>query len=70
MADLRSYLCNFAVLHVALVGGIGMQDVMDFIQWFIDNFPAILMTPPISAFTGLALLGWLTHLVGRLIRLR
>jgi hypothetical protein len=47
-----------------------MQDVMDFIQWFIDNFPAILMTPPISAFTGLALLGWLTHLVGRLIRLR
>ena len=47
-----------------------MQDVEQFILWFLENFPIILLTPPISAFTGLAPLGWTTHLIGRLIRLR
>lgn len=47
-----------------------MQDVEQFIVWFVQNFPVILMTPPISAFTGLALLGWTAHTVGRMIRLR
>lgn len=47
-----------------------MQSIEEFILWFIENFPVILMTPPISAFTGLAVLGWTIHLVGRLIRLR
>lgn len=47
-----------------------MQEMMDFILWFIENFPAILLTPPISAFTGLALLGWTAHLFSRLIRVR
>ena len=47
-----------------------MQAIEDFILWFLENFPVILMTPPISAFTGLALLGWTAHLFGRLIRVR
>lgn len=47
-----------------------MQDIEAFIIWFIERFPIILMTPPISAFTGLAILGWTAHLFGRLIRLR
>lgn len=47
-----------------------MQDMMNFIVWFIDEFPAILLTPPISAFTGLVILGWTVHLFNRLIRLR
>ena len=70
MADLRGSLRNPAVLHVAFAGGLDMQDVEQFILWFLENFPTILLTPPISAFTGLALLGWTTHLIGRLIRLR
>lgn len=55
---------------MAFAGGIDMQDVEQFILWFLENFPTILLTPPISAFTGLALLGWTTRLIGRLIRLR
>lgn len=47
-----------------------MQEMMNFILWFIEKFPVILMTPPISAFTGLALLGWTAHLFSRLIRVR
>lgn len=47
-----------------------MPEMMNFILWFIEKFPVILMTPPISAFTGLALLGWTAHLFSRLIRVR
>lgn len=44
--------------------------MMDFVVWFVDYMPIILLTPPISAFTGLAILGWTCSLVGRMIRLR
>lgn len=47
-----------------------MQDIEQFILWFLENFPDILLTPPISAFTGIALLCWTGRLVGHLIRLR
>lgn len=47
-----------------------MQDMMNFILWFMEEFPAILLTPPISAFTGLVLLGWTAHLFSRIIRVR
>lgn len=43
---------------------------MDFINWFIEVFPNVLLTPPISAFTGLALMGWLTNLFVRMIHIR
>lgn len=43
-----------------------MQDMMNFVLWFMEEFPAILLTPPISAFTGLLLLGWTSRLFGRL----
>lgn len=47
-----------------------MQEMMNFVLWFVENFPGILLTPPISAFTGLALLGWTANLFVRLIHLR
>lgn len=47
-----------------------MQAMMDFVLWIVDTFPSILLTPPISAFTGLALLGWTANLFVRLIHLR
>lgn len=37
--------------------------MMDFVLWFVEEFPAILLTPPISAFTALAILSWLTRIV-------
>lgn len=44
-----------------------MQDIEQFILWFMEHFPTILMTPPISAFTGLALGAWSVRLVRRLM---
>ncbi len=46
-----------------------MQEMMEFVIWFIKEFPAILLTPPISAFTGLALLFATASLVRRMIHL-
>lgn len=46
-----------------------MQDIEQFILWFMETFPSILMTPPISAFTALAVLGWTARLFRRLILL-
>lgn len=46
-----------------------MQEMMDFILWFVEKFPDILLTPPISMFTSLAILGWMTDILIRLFRL-
>lgn len=42
---------------------------MDFVLWFIQEFPAILLEPPISAFTGLCLLFATLSLVRRMMYL-
>lgn len=46
-----------------------MQEMMDFVFWFLNEFPNVLLTPPISAFTGIALLFWLTELVRRMLHI-
>lgn len=30
-----------------------MTEIQNFILWFLQEFPTFLMTPPISAFTGM-----------------
>lgn len=42
---------------------------MDFILWLIKEFPAVLLEPPISAFTGIALLFATCSLFRRMIHL-
>ena len=46
-----------------------MQVMMDFVLWFIQEFPAVLLEPPISAFTGLCLLFATCSLFRRMIHL-
>lgn len=43
---------------------------MDFSLWFMSQLPDFLMTPPISAFTGLAILFVIAALVGRMMHMR
>jgi len=33
-----------------------MEEMKQFILWFVQQFPAILLEPPISAFVGLVIL--------------
>lgn len=44
-----------------------MSEMMDFALWFLNQLPGFLMTPPISAFTGLAVLFVVAALVDRII---
>lgn len=46
-----------------------MQAMMNFTTFFISQLPAFLMSEPISAFTGLAILFFVARLVGRMMRL-
>lgn len=46
------------------------QAMQDFVLWFIEVFPDVLMTYPFVAFTGLAFLSWTVGLFARMIRLR
>lgn len=39
---------------------------MSFIDWFVLNFPQILLKPPFSAFTGIMLLFFLCSLFARI----
>lgn len=43
--------------------------MMDFALWFLNQLPEFLLTPPISAFTGLAVLFVVAELVRRIINL-
>lgn len=43
--------------------------MMDFTVWFVGQVPDFLMTPPISAFTGLAILFVVGRLVSRMMHL-
>lgn len=47
-----------------------MQDMKDFVLWFIAQLPDFLMTEPISAFTGIAILFAVASLVRRMMHLR
>lgn len=47
-----------------------MQDMMNFVTWFMSQLPDFLMTEPISAFTGLAILFVVAALFRRMIHLR
>lgn len=46
-----------------------MQDMKDFVMWFLSAFPSFLLTPPISAFTGLAILAWVWGLLRKIFNL-
>ena len=46
-----------------------MEEMKDFILWFLQEFPAVLLTPPISAFTGLLLLFFTCELVRRIMHI-
>lgn len=43
--------------------------MMDFVSWFIAQLPGFLMTEPISAFTGLAILFVVARLVSRMMHM-
>lgn len=47
-----------------------MQDMMEFISWFISQLPVFLMTEPISAFTAMAVLFAVGSLVRYMIHMR
>lgn len=46
-----------------------MTEMQNFVLWFLQEFPAILLTPPISAFTGFYFLGVTIGLFKRMIHL-
>lgn len=43
-----------------------MEEMKDFVLWFVQNVPQILLTPPISAFTGIMLLFFVCSLIARI----
>lgn len=47
-----------------------LQAMQDFVLWFIEVFPDVLLEPPFVAFTGLAFLSWTVALFVRMIRVR
>lgn len=47
-----------------------MSQMMDFCTWLLPNIADFLLTPPISAFTGVALSFWVLGLIRRLLFLR
>ena len=46
-----------------------MQSMKDFVLWFMSQLPDFLMTEPISAFTGLAILFVVSALVRRMMNM-
>lgn len=42
---------------------------MTFVSWFLVNLPQFLLTPPISAFTGLGILFVVSRLFSRMIHI-
>lgn len=46
-----------------------MQEMMDFVLWFLGVLPGFLLTPPISAFTGFFFLFVTGRLVSQMIHL-
>lgn len=42
---------------------------MNFVSWFLAQLPEFLLTPPISAFTGLGILFVVSRLFGRMIHI-
>lgn len=47
-----------------------MEAMKDFVIWFIQSIPAFLLTPPISAFVGMALLAFTVNILRRMMRLQ
>ena len=47
-----------------------MQDMKDFVLWFMSQLPDFLMSDPISAFTGLAILFAVAALVRFMMHMR
>lgn len=43
--------------------------MMDFVGWFISQLPGFLMSEPISAFTGLAILFIVVRLVNQIMHI-
>lgn len=46
-----------------------MQEMKDFIVWMIQTVPDVLLTPPISAFTGIMLCYFTGWLVSRMMHI-
>lgn len=46
-----------------------MQEMMAFVLWFVQEFPAILLQPPISAFVGMVLLLYIVRVISAMMRL-
>lgn len=46
-----------------------MEAMKDFVLWFIQVVPDFLLSPPISAFVGMALLGFTITILRRMMRL-
>lgn len=44
-----------------------MEAMMSFVTWFIQTIPDFLLAPPISAFTGMALLAFTITILRRLM---
>lgn len=40
-----------------------MQNMMTFVTWFIEEFPAFLMEEPIIYFVGIIILGYIVKLM-------
>lgn len=45
-----------------------MQAMVDFITWFIEEFPSFLMSEPVIYFIGIIILGYLIHILFSLKR--
>lgn len=46
-----------------------MDEMKEFVLWFLATIPAVLLEPPFSAFVGLALLLMTARLVSRMCNL-
>lgn len=40
-----------------------MQAMMSFVTWFIEEFPAFLMSEPVIYFVGIIILGYIIKLI-------
>lgn len=47
-----------------------MEEMKDFILWFIQTFPDVLMKPPFSAFVGLVLLMYVVKCLWQMMNIR
>lgn len=46
-----------------------MDEMKEFVLWFVDTIPSVLLQPPISAFVGLALLIVTLRVIHRMMTL-